>query len=100
MTDAPPDYPNCSPAARSLFAYIYCRGGLMRIRPLTRRISMEPGVFADAVNELSERGWLNIVWRRAVRIEPSEESRPQTDVDRLVTTRWGRHRFRSTWPPR
>ena len=98
MTHEPPDYPHGSPAARSLFAYIHRRGGAMRIKPLLRRIAMEQPVFADAVNELVERGWIRIAWRKSARITPGEESRPYTDIDRLTTTRWGRYRYRSTWP--
>lgn len=97
MTHDPPDYPHCSPAARSLYAYIHHHGGLMRIRPLMRGLHMERKLLADAVNELVERGWLRIVWRKSARITPGEESRPHTDIDRLTTTRWGRYRYRSTW---
>ncbi len=98
MTHDPPDYPHCSPAARSLFSYIHHRGGTMRIKPLLRRIGMEQGMLVDAVNELVERYWMKIVWRKSAGIMPGEDSRPLTDADSLVSTRWGRYRYRSTWP--
>jgi hypothetical protein len=98
MTHEPPDYPHGSPAARSLFADIDKRGGTMRITRLRRHIGMEPSVLDDAVNELVDRRWMKIVWRKSAHIMPGEEFRPVTDADRFVTTRWGRHRYRSTWP--
>ncbi len=70
----------------------------MRLAPLLRRLGMEPRVFVDAVTELVERYWIRIVWRKAPPGTPDDEPRPYTDIVRLVTTRFGRRKYRTTWP--
>jgi hypothetical protein len=29
---------------------------------------------------------------------PADDTRPYTDIDRLCTTRFGRKKYRATWP--
>jgi hypothetical protein len=89
---------HASRAARFLFAYLYRRGGSMRLGPMLRHLRMEPGDLVAAVNELAERYWITIVWRKAPAGTPDDEPRPFTDVHRLVTTRFGRRKYRTTWP--
>jgi hypothetical protein len=97
MTEQRPEYPHGSPEERSVFSFIYHRSGTMRLRPLMRHMRMKPATFVDAINDLVARGWLTCVWRKSAGT-PGEESRPITDVARLTTTRWGRRRYRETWP--
>ena len=69
----------------------------MRIGPFLRGFHMQQGPLVDAINELVERRWMRVVWRKSAKIRLNEESLAITDAERLVTTRWGRHRYRSTW---
>jgi hypothetical protein len=60
---------------------------------------MEQAILVDAINELVERRWLRIVWRKSARAAAAEgQSLRLADAERLVTTRWGRHRHGSSWP--
>ncbi len=81
-----------------VFAYLHGRGGSVRLRPLLRGLGIDQRSFADAAIELSERYWVTIVWRKAVSAASDGEPRPLTDIERLVTTRFGRRKYRSTWP--
>ena len=100
MTHDPSDDPNPSHEARCVFAYLRRRGGSQRLAPLLRGLGMEPRVFADAVNDLNERYWISIVWHKAPPGTPDDEPRPLADVYRLCTTRFGRKKYRATWPSR
>jgi hypothetical protein len=84
--------------ALSIFGYLHRRGGSMRLGPMLRHLRMEPGPFIEAVNDLNERCWIRIVWRRPPPGAPDDEARPLTDVYRLCTTRFGRLKYRTTWP--
>jgi hypothetical protein len=81
---------HASHQARYVFAYLHQRGGSMRLGPLLRQLRIEPATFIAAVNELVERYWIAIVWHKAPQGTPDDEPRPFTDIDRLVTTRFGR----------
>jgi len=94
MTHAP--IPHASREARYVFAYLHRRGGSLRLGPLLRVLGIEPRTFADAVNELNERCWITIVWHEAG--TPDDAPRPLTDIYRLCATRFGRRKYRSTWP--
>jgi hypothetical protein len=89
---------HASREARYVFAYLRTRGGSMRLRPLLRHLRIEPGAFIAAVNELAERYWITVVWRKAPEDAPDDEPRHYTDIDRLCTTRFGRRKYRTTWP--
>ena len=99
--DLPPS-PHPSREARYLFGYLRRRGGSLRLAPLLRGLAMDARAFADAVNDLNERYWITIVWRKAPPTAPQDlpdaEPRPLADVHRLCTTRFGRHKHRATWP--
>ena len=90
--------PHASREARYVFAYLHRRGGSLRLSPLLRALGMDQRVFVEAVNELNERYWITIVWRKAVPGTPEDEPRPLADIYRLCTTRFGRKKYRSTWP--
>ena len=98
MTDDPLHGAHASREARYAFAYLARRGGSMRLAPLQRHLRMEPGVLVSAVTELVERYWITIVWRKAAEGTPDDEPRRLTDIHRLVTTRFGRRKYRTTWP--
>lgn len=98
MTHNPMDSPHASGQARCVFAYIHRRGGTVRLGPLLRGLGMDRRIFVDALNELCERYWITIVWRKAANVTPDDEPRPFTDIDRLCTTRFGRKKYRTTWP--
>ena len=86
--------------ALAIFGYLHRRGGSMRLIPLLRHFRMEPRTFIDAINDLNERCWLRIVWHKAPPDTPPDEPRPLTEVYRLCTTRFGRLKYRRTWPAR
>ncbi|HEY7548019.1 MAG TPA: hypothetical protein VH913_00735 [Hyphomicrobiaceae bacterium] len=87
-----------SPQARCVFACLHQRGGSMRLGPLLRRLGRDRRVIVDALNELRERYWITVVWRKAAPGTADEDSRPLTDIYRLCTTPFGRRKYRSTWP--
>ena len=89
---------HASREARYVFAYLARRGGSMRLGPLLRHLRMEPRTFVAAVTELVERYWIVIHWRKPVPGTPDDEPRPYTDIERLCTIRFGRRKYRTTWP--
>jgi hypothetical protein len=89
---------HASREARYLFAYLHRRGGTMRLGPMLRHLRMEPRDFLAAVTELAERYWITIVWRPAPPGTAEDEPRSCAEVERLVTTRFGRKKYRTTWP--
>jgi hypothetical protein len=99
MTEhAPTHSPHASREARYVFAYLHRRGGSLRLRPLLAGLGMDQDAFIDALNELTERCWIAVIWRRQAAVTPDDEFRPLTDIARLCTTRFGRCKYRSTWP--
>jgi hypothetical protein len=98
MTHDPMDSPHASRDARYVFSYLHRRGGTMRLQPMLRHLRMDPATLVAAVNELAERYWITVVWRKEVSPPPEDAPRPFTDVARLCTTRFGRRKYRTTWP--
>ena len=98
MSDDPFPPPEPSGAACYVFAYLRRRGGSQRLGPLLRGLRMDERNFTDAVNELNERYWIEIVWHKPPPGTPDDEPRPLHDIYRLCTTRFGRRRYRATWP--
>jgi len=86
------------PEAYALFGYLAQRGGCMRLPPIVRHLRLEPADLVAAMTELAERYWITIVWRPSAPGTPDDAPRPYTDIDRLVTTRFGRRKYRTTWP--
>jgi hypothetical protein len=89
---------HASREARYVFAYLARRGGTMRLGPMLRHLGLEPRMFVEAVAELAERYWIVIHWRKPAPGTPDEETRPYTDIERLCSTRFGRRKYRTTWP--
>src|SRR5262245_54000375 len=87
-----------SAEARCVFACLHRRGGSMRLGPLLRSLCMDERIVSNALNDLCERYCITIVWRKAASAPPDEVPRPPTDIHRLCTTRFGRRKYRSTWP--
>ena len=98
MTHDPMHSPHASREARYVFSYLDRRGGSVRLRPLMRHLRLEPRDLVAAITDLAELYWITIVWRTPAPGTPAEDSRPYTDIDRLCTTRFGRKKYRSTWP--
>jgi GNAT superfamily N-acetyltransferase len=98
MTDDPMHAPCLSGAARYLFSYLHHRGGSVRLDPLLRGLGIDQRLVVDAVIELAERYWITILWHKAPPGTLEDEPRPLADVYRLCTTRFGRKKYRSTWP--
>jgi len=98
MTDDPLASPEPSGAARYVFAYLHRRGGSQRLGPLLSGLRMDERSFIAAVTELEERYWINIVWHKAPPGTPDDQLRPLADIHRLCTTRFGRRKYRATWP--
>jgi hypothetical protein len=84
--------------ARYLFAHVLRRGGSLRLRPLLRTLGMDERAFVDALNDLADRFWIRIVWRKAALARPEDDFFELADIERLTTTRYGRKKYRSTWP--
>lgn len=95
MPDAA-DFPYASPDARRLFAHLKRHCGAARLRPLLRDLGLAPVAFVAAAGELADRAWIRIVWRPLPPGAPQAATRPYTEIDRLVTTRFGRFRYRVT----
>jgi len=100
MTLDPMAGAQASKEARYLFSYILRRGGSVRIGPLMRDVGMDKRQLVDAATELVERYWIVSTWRKLAPGVPKEETRPIEELDRLTTTRFGRRKYRTTWPPR
>src|SRR5262245_4649248 len=86
-----------SPEARCLFALLHRRGGSMRIGPLLRALGLDQRIVATAVTELGERYGVTVICRDADP-SPAADTGPRTEIYRLCTTRFGRRKYRSTWP--
>jgi len=98
MTHDPMHSAHASRDARYIFSYLDRRGGSVRLRPLMRHLRLEPRDLVAAITDLAELYWITIVWRKPPPGTPAEETRPLTDIDRLCTTRFGRKKYRTTWP--
>jgi hypothetical protein len=98
MTNDMPYGIHASREARIVFTCLARRGGSMRLKPLLRRLGMEPRIFVEAVTELAERYWIIIHCRKPAPGTPDDEPRPYTDIERLCATRFGRRKYRTTWP--
>ena len=98
MTHDPMHSPHASREARYVFSYLERRGGSVRLRPLMRHLRLEPRDLVAAITDLAELYWITIVWRKPTPGTPADETRPLTDIDRLCATRFGRKKYRATWP--
>ncbi len=69
----------------------------MRIGPLLRWSGLEPDDLAAAVNELSQRCWVEVAWRTPRSRLPEGLPDRFREVERVTTTRFGRWRYPVTW---
>jgi hypothetical protein len=99
MTHNDWEIPRFSAAAVTLLGDLHRHGWSMRIVPLFRRSCLDWKAFADAANELHERRWVRVTWRRRPRADPAG-GLPDgcREVDRITATRHARRRYRATWP--
>jgi hypothetical protein len=99
MTHNEWEIPRFSPAAVAVLNDLHTHGWSMRIVPLFRRSRRDWAAFATAVNELHERRWVSIAWRRTPRaVLPPGTPELSRKVDRITVTRYGRWRYLATWP--
>jgi hypothetical protein len=83
--------------ARHLFGFLLRHAGSMRIAPLLRSPGLAPDELAAAIDELCERCWLEVTWRKPRALpRPGLPDRFRA-VDRVTTTRFGRWRYAHTW---
>jgi len=100
MRDEPLYIPPFSSTALYIFGHLQRRGGSMRIAPLLRELKLEDNLFAAATNELNERGWIKVTWRKdGARLPETIPARFRA-CKRITTTRFGRWRYPTTWSTR
>jgi hypothetical protein len=98
MTDDPMHGAHLPLEARYLFGQLARRGGCMRLKPIMHHLRLEPAELVTAITELAERYWIKIIWRPSPPGTPDDAPRELADIDRLATTRFGRKKYRTTWP--
>ena len=92
-----PRPPAPSRHALHVFALILRHAGCMRTGPLLRWSGLEPDDLAAAVNELSQRSWVEVTWRTPHSRLPEGLPERFREVERVTTTRFGRWRYPVTW---
>lgn len=100
MRNEPLSAPPFSSTALYLFGHLRRRGGSMRIGPLLWDLKLQDNLFADAINELQERGWIKVTWRKDGAPLPANVPARFAPCQRITTTRFGRWRYSVTWPTR
>ncbi len=91
MHDNPWRAPRLSFNAMQLMSLLVRRGGSMRVEPLVRADAIPADHLAQSINELAERGWVDIVWLGPLaRRSPALPERFR-DARRIATTHTGRH---------
>jgi hypothetical protein len=95
MYDNPWRAPRLSYNAWNLMHLLLRCGGGMRIRPLLQASTLTDDALVAAVNELAERGWIEIVWRSPDARRPELLPERFREARRIATTRVGRycHRY-------
>jgi hypothetical protein len=89
--------PRISRNAMTLYAQLLDGSGTLRLKPLRDTSGLSDADLVDTVNELKERCWIKITWRRDPTIPPDAETRPMRDLDRITACRFGRWRYKITW---
>jgi hypothetical protein len=100
MRNEPLYIPPFSSTALYIFGRLLRRGGCMRIGPLLRDLKLDHTQFANAINELQERGWIRITWRKDGTRLPEHIPARFAPCKRITTTRFGRWRYPVTWSTR
>jgi hypothetical protein len=90
--------PGLSRDALALYRYVRRCGGSLRIVTLLRQMPVN-GLTAlgAAIDELAERYWIRIAYREPRAGAPPDAAGPLDHIERLVTTRFGRRKYRATW---
>src|SRR5262245_1528763 len=86
-----------SRAAFHVMGLILRRGGTLRMRRLLAAAGLSVDALAAAINELVARGWASIVWRGPAARRPITLPERLREARRVVATRFGRWRHRTTW---
>jgi hypothetical protein len=100
MTDDPGQDAILAGAARHVLGYLKRHGGSLRIAPLVRNCGLDFDVLATALNELAERRWVKIAFRKPRAVMPPDLPERCRTVERITLTRVGRWRHAATWPER
>ena len=100
MRNEPLYIPPFSTTALYIFGHLRRRGGSMRIGPLLRDLKLDDTQFADATNELQERGWIKVTWRKDGAPLPDNIPARFARCKRITTTSFGRWRYSVTWSTR
>jgi hypothetical protein len=100
MTDNPTQAATLADEARHVLGYLKRHGGSVRIGPLVRHCGLDCDALAAAINELAERRWVKIGFRKPRKVMPPDLPERCRAVDRITTTRFGRWRYSVTWPGR
>jgi hypothetical protein len=100
MTENPTQVAAFASQARHVLACLKRHGGSVRIGPLVRHCGLDLDALAAAVNELAERRWVKISFRKPRKVMPPDLPERCRAVDRVTTTRYGRWRYSVTWPSR
>jgi hypothetical protein len=69
-------------------------------RPAAPRPEAGRHQFADAINELQERGWIKVTWRKDGAPLPVNIPARFARCKRITTTSFGRWRYPVTWSTR
>jgi hypothetical protein len=85
--------PGPSREALALYRYLRRYGGSVRLSCILKRAENERALLAAAIDELCERYWIVIVWRKPRAVPPPGEPSPMDDADRLCITRFGRRTY-------
>ena len=87
-----------SRAAFHVMGLILRGGGTVRMRPLLAAAGLSVDALAAAINELVASNWARIVWRGPAARRPITLPERLREPRRVVATRFGRWRYRTTWP--
>jgi hypothetical protein len=90
--------PPFSGHALHLCGLLVRHGGLVRIGPLLQRSRLRQDDLCAALDELSARCWIEIVWRPRRAHRHDDATRPLRDIRYVRPTRFGRQRYPVTWP--
>ncbi len=88
--------PPLSSTAIYVYAILDRRGRSMRMGPLRQEARLDDRTLSAAINELQERCWVRITWRKRPEHTDDDESRPMRDAHRITATRFGRMRYALT----
>lgn len=92
------DRPQPSREAFCVMDLLMRRGGSVRMGPLIADCKLPVEVLIAALNELTTRGWVSVVWRGPQARRPEALPERLRECRRVVVTRFGRWRYRTSWP--